>query len=266
MVVLVEVARKSFLTSLVPVIVNSILNEHQIVVDIVAFVTRGAFPRSRLGEKQRGKILAGWVSRKMATIAQWAIRDMDAGALQDPGPVDHSPAANAATAELNRASIGSHRSSGGGTALPGGTSSLRNVEAAPQILEQRELEHRMDSERGSTGATFSYKTHVSEMPVNSASGNSYGNAVSENRNSGMPSSEAVPTKARGNSYDIPNIGALDLGDLESEMRQPHDGPGNSSQLRLSGIDGRGPLDNDDDWRNDAIMHMNLASNLQRRDG
>ncbi|KAH8848292.1 hypothetical protein MCOR27_011090 [Pyricularia oryzae] len=265
-VVLVEVARKSFLTSLVPVIVNSILNEHQIVVDIVAFVTRGAFPRSRLGEKQRGKILAGWVSRKMATIAQWAIRDMDAGALQDPGPVDHSPAANAATAELNRASIGSHRSSGGGTALPGGTSSLRNVEAAPQILEQRELEHRMDSERGSTGATFSYKTHVSEMPVNSASGNSYGNAVSENRNSGMPSSEAVPTKARGNSYDIPNIGALDLGDLESEMRQPHDGPGNSSQLRLSGIDGRGPLDNDDDWRNDAIMHMNLASNLQRRDG
>ncbi|KAK6353058.1 hypothetical protein TWF696_005049 [Orbilia brochopaga] len=77
-VVLIEVYRKSFLASIVPVIVNAILNEHQLVVDIVAFVGQGDFPRSRLGEKQRGKILANWVTRKLRTIAQFGIRDFDA--------------------------------------------------------------------------------------------------------------------------------------------------------------------------------------------
>jgi hypothetical protein len=63
------------LASIVPVIVNCVLNHHHFVVDIVAFVSKGDFPRSRLGEKQRGKILASWVTRKMRTIAQFAIRD-----------------------------------------------------------------------------------------------------------------------------------------------------------------------------------------------
>lgn len=80
--VLVEVTRKSYLASLVPVIVNAILNDHQIVVDIVAFVAQGDFPRSRLGEKQRGKILGSWVTRKMRTIAQFSIRDADGGDTQ----------------------------------------------------------------------------------------------------------------------------------------------------------------------------------------
>jgi hypothetical protein len=74
-VVLVEIFRKNFLASIVPVIVNSILNHHHLVVDIVAFVGKGDFPRSRLGEKQRGKILAGWVTRKVLTIAQFCIRE-----------------------------------------------------------------------------------------------------------------------------------------------------------------------------------------------
>ena len=64
-VVLVEVVKKAYLASMVPVIVNAILDEHQLVVDIVAFVAKGDFPRSRLGEKQRGRILAGWVGRKL---------------------------------------------------------------------------------------------------------------------------------------------------------------------------------------------------------
>lgn len=76
-VVLVEVMRKAYLASIVPVVVNSILNEHQVIVDIIAFVSKGDFPRSRLGEKQRGKILASWVTRKMRTIAQFGIRDAD---------------------------------------------------------------------------------------------------------------------------------------------------------------------------------------------
>lgn len=73
-----EVRTRAFLASLVPVIVNTVLNEHQLVLDIVAFVALGDFPRSRLGEKQRGKILASWVSRKMRTIAQFSIRDPEA--------------------------------------------------------------------------------------------------------------------------------------------------------------------------------------------
>lgn len=76
-VILVEIFRKNFLASMVPVIVNSVLNEHHVVTDIVAFVSKGDFPRSRLGEKQRGKILATWVTRKMRTIAQFSIRDPD---------------------------------------------------------------------------------------------------------------------------------------------------------------------------------------------
>jgi hypothetical protein len=78
-VILVEVHVKSYLASMVPVIVNTILDQHQLVVDIVAFVGRGDFPRSRLGEKQRGKILASWVTRKMRTIAQFGIRDNHGG-------------------------------------------------------------------------------------------------------------------------------------------------------------------------------------------
>ncbi|KAK6539998.1 hypothetical protein TWF694_008831 [Orbilia ellipsospora] len=94
-VVLIEVYRKSFLASIVPVIVNAILHEHQLVVDIVAFVGQGDFPRSRLGEKQRGKILANWVTRKLRTIAQFGIRDFDANehtaALQQQVTVEESP-------------------------------------------------------------------------------------------------------------------------------------------------------------------------------
>ena len=77
-VILVEVYRKAYLASVVPIIVDAVLNEHQLVVDIVAFVGQGDFPRSRLGEKQRGRILASWVTRKLRTIAQFGIRDPEA--------------------------------------------------------------------------------------------------------------------------------------------------------------------------------------------
>lgn len=76
-IVIVEVFRKAYLASLVPVIINAVLNEHQIVVDIIAFVGQGDFPRSRLSEKQRAKILSNWVTRKLRTIAQFNIRDQD---------------------------------------------------------------------------------------------------------------------------------------------------------------------------------------------
>ena len=65
LVLVVECSKTTHLAALVPVIVNTILNEHQFVIDIVAFVGKGGFPRSRLNEKQRGKILASWVTKKL---------------------------------------------------------------------------------------------------------------------------------------------------------------------------------------------------------
>jgi hypothetical protein len=145
---LVEVARKSYLASIVPVIVNAILNEHQIVVDIVAFVNKGDFPRSRLGEKQRGKILAGWVSRKLRTMAQFSIKDNNREPFGAPAPAGGEQASThggPALDDPHRASLGSFRSSSGGP-LPGhgggANSSLRNVEPAPQIPEhQQQMYH-----------------------------------------------------------------------------------------------------------------------------
>lgn len=87
-VVVVEVTRKAYLASLVPVIVDAILAEHQVIADIVAFVSYGDFPRSRLGEKQRGKVLASWVTRKLRTIAQFSIRDLE-GSDNPFGEVPH---------------------------------------------------------------------------------------------------------------------------------------------------------------------------------
>ncbi|OAA58635.1 AMP-binding domain protein [Niveomyces insectorum RCEF 264] len=155
-VVLVEVARKAYLASIVPVIVNAILNEHQIVVDIVAFVNRGDFPRSRLGEKQRGKILAGWVSRKMRTMAQFAIRDM---AALDAGGGGGEPSSSAGGAmDMNRASLSSMRSSAGNGGMSGSLRNNNNTDSPglgpPQILEQRELEQqheRVDAGNGFQG-------------------------------------------------------------------------------------------------------------------
>lgn len=296
---LVEVGRKSFLASLVPVIVNSILNEHQIIVDIVAFVPKGVFPRSRLGEKQRGKILAGWVSRKMSTIAQWAIKDMDAASVAGTeGPADNSAAAVAAANELNRASMASsHRSSGGGTTLPGGPSSLRNMERAAQIPEQRELEHAFDNGKFGGGAGMASGLMIAEMPADLPL------AVDDG-------SETTPTRSRmdvnqsvqHSSYELPDFGSFHIGDqpyrpggggvsvgaADPGQRQQSSG---APQLRLPGVDGRESMDwddlgggggggggrlgvvnaygneaDDDEWRNDAIMHMNLAGNLQRREG
>jgi len=64
-VTVVEVLNDEYLAPIVPLIVNAVLNEHQLVIDVITFVARGDFPRSRLGEKQRGKILSHWVTRKL---------------------------------------------------------------------------------------------------------------------------------------------------------------------------------------------------------
>ena len=128
-VVLVEVYRKAYLASVVPVIVNTILNEHQIIVDIVAFVGQGDFPRSRLMEKQRGKILASWVTRKLRTIAQFGIRDPDAVTNQIsevPEPRERNTSGTLSKSVTNQDMMRGSSTSEGGTgvraSVDGGTS------------------------------------------------------------------------------------------------------------------------------------------------
>jgi len=126
LVLIAEVRTRAFLASLVPVIVNSVLNEHQLVLDIVAFVALGDFPRSRLGEKQRGKVLASWVSRKMRTIAQFSIRDPEVdGSVGTVVPEE----AMARRGSAPR----SFRQSGASGIVGGGGSSLRHAESIAQM-------------------------------------------------------------------------------------------------------------------------------------
>nr|POF23942.1 uncharacterized protein c56f8.02 [Quercus suber] len=138
LVLIAEVRTRAYLASLVPIIVNTVLNEHQLVLDIVAFVALGDFPRSRLGEKQRGKILASWVSRKMRTIAQFSIRDPDAEGSVGTAVPDE--------AMMSRTSMQSGRA-GTGSMTRGmsgaGASSLRHVESItnipPPLVEGEQL-------------------------------------------------------------------------------------------------------------------------------
>lgn len=263
---LVEVGRKAYLASIVPVIVNAILNEHQIVVDIVAFVNKGDFPRSRLGEKQRGKILATWVTRKMRTMAQFGIRDADSG-LSD------------VTETLEpRSGIGSLRN---GSVI---ASSLRHVESAPHIRENREFERQQMQAQNNFAPL---PTGISEMPAMNYDDLSPG----QKENGTSTKSDDTPTDTRHNHFELPaheytseKPNFLDSG---SEFQVPgfemSDAPapavGPKPEVVLPAVEGReGDLwslpsqqrvgglrvqnassdDEEDSWKHDAIMHMNLA--------
>ncbi|GJN77180.1 hypothetical protein PLIIFM63780_000669 [Purpureocillium lilacinum] len=260
-VVLVEVSRKPYLASIVPVIVNAILNEHQIIVDIVAFVNKGDFPRSRLGEKQRGKILAGWVTRKLRTLAQFAIRDLDPAAMGETGG-----AGAEGGGDPNRISTGSIRSG----APAAGASSLRNVEHAPQILEQEEFEQQMDHIANMTPVQTHDSIGEEHMPTPTA----------------YPQSHAAggePYHARSMSGDDGYFGGHQYGGDEQGEAPPPVGPkparppseGHAPpKIRLPGVDGREGFDlwsgddkgDEEDWTTNAIMHMNLAGDMNPRQG
>lgn len=272
--VLVEVARKAYLASLVPVIVNSILNEHQIVVDIVAFVGRGDFPRSRLGEKQRGKILNSWVSRKLRTVAQFAIRDND------------SHVSDATEAGPRRTSVMA--------------SSLRNVEPAPQILEeQHRAETMTDYTSLPTGISempsMSYENSIAELPTQGGDSTPTDHKVkhfelADNDAPGSPPGTYL-SEAEAAAFDIPKYNPIQL---REQAPPPPPGPkpkmmdkalpgmpgmpgvsgtaGKQGDLwSLPSQQGRAPVpglrvqnvsmspgSDDESWKQDARMHLNLA--------
>jgi hypothetical protein len=254
--------------------VNAILNEHQIIVDIVAFVNKGDFPRSRLGEKQRGKILASWVTRKMRTMAQFGIRDADSGL------------ADLAEAMEPRSGIASIRN---GSVM---ASSLRNVESAPQILEARELERL--SQVGAQNSFVLPPTGISEMPAQNYDDSVVGSPSKENGAS--TKSDDTPTDTRKNHFElptddydpernnfsdgleIPGFSKTESPDISPPQVGPK--PASSHRISLPAVEGRegdlwtlpsqqphsglrvqnGSSDEDDDsWEKDAIMHMNLAA-------
>lgn len=242
----VEVGRKAYLASLVPVIVDAILNEHQIIVDIVAFVQKGDFPRSRLGEKQRGKILAGWVSRKMRTIAQFAIRDTATGGLQHDDALDTRRASSVGSFN-NRHSM----------SVAGST--LRNVEPAPQILEQRELEQQLE-----------LMGQLSPHHTNSRDGQTP---------TGPRAAE--PEQHHLRDGDGPASSSFELPDFDrfADDTPPGVGPkpGAPPEIRLAEVDWRGhatggaggggtmhvrnpSIGNDEDWAADAIAGMQRSGN------
>lgn len=269
-VVLVEVGRKAYLASIVPVIVNAILNEHQIVVDIVAFVNRGDFPRSRLGEKQRGKILASWVTRKMRTMAQFGIRDPDS-ALPD---VLESIEPRSGINSIRNSSVVA--------------SSLRNVEPAPQILEEQELERQREQSQNSF---VPLPTGISEMPAMSYDDSMTGSLRDGNVASFQ--SDDTPTNTHQSHFELPadtweleknHLPTMHTSDFvvpgfeegpppvvgpkpgfahQHEQQPP---PTTGDLWSLPSQQPRGGLriqngvsdDEDDSWKQDAIMHMNLG--------
>ncbi len=254
MVVLVEVNRKAYLASVVPVIVNAILSEHQIIVDIVAFVSKGDFPRSRLGEKQRGKILAGWVTRKMRTLAQFAIRDLDPSAMGD-GPAD--------AADMNRTSTSSVRSS---AILAAGASSLRNVENAGQIPEHEEYDPHQDTT--STMQPSMHSVLADDQPT--PTGFQHTDPTEGPGGYGYDGRRDTGVSGYGfDGYEQPQDEQVILSELDSTPVVGYDDAQSSSQNRLPGVDGRESFDLErepdaEEWTADAIMHMNLASDMDNR--
>ena len=314
---LVEVVRKAYLASIVPVIVNAVLNEHQLVVDIVAFVSKGDFPRSRLGEKQRGKILASWVTRKLRTIAQCGSRDADgADSLITDGAEPRSTLGSAV----------------------GVSSSLRNVETihAPSANQaQQKVQDYATLPTGISEMPATYESSIVESPplppadedkddtpTEARNTNNFSSRVDESRpynprkeslpsqnDSGLPSPEHYPNYAAytTNHEPDPTLGKPtipsfefvsdtpapparydskptltssqrtrgaegDLSSLPSQQRQPQQssrttrpaGPNHTPSARSSDHYEIGG-DGDDDWRQEAIMHMNLARDGSKRD-
>lgn len=65
---------KDRLPALSSVVVNSILEYHEFVVDIVVFVDSGKIPKSRLGEKQRKTLIQAYIKGSLSITAQYGIK------------------------------------------------------------------------------------------------------------------------------------------------------------------------------------------------
>lgn len=246
-----------------PIIVNTVLNEHQLVLDIVSFVALGDFPRSRLGEKQRGKVLGNWVSRsvKMRTIAQFSIRDPDAeGSVGTAVPED------------------GRRGSGQSSRVQSGTpgSALRHVESLTNmpVEEEMEGEHlgyqdpldRSESRDGLTPTNetprpLQLNTTLDYSPVEPLSYDSPEHFQQQHRDQDYhyQSQDRRDSERSYEQYD-------DYGDLQrpdesssyhpgySELEAPYTGGDFGGGLRVAN---RSNSNESGNWEQDALRSMNL---------
>ena len=267
LVLIAESRTRAFLASIVPMIVNTVLNEHQLVLDIVAFVQKGDFPRSRLGEKQRGKILASWVSRKMRTIAQFSIRDPDAeGSVGTAVP---NEAVNGRRESVQSGIVGAGALRGGPGSInraPGTAgSSLRHVESIsqlplaeepyaydtmssmPQQLYMEELprpsaEFLHNNDHTPTNERPHELTLNTTLDYSPVEGNMIYGFSDEQDFAGAPEQRQPPPRSdfRGSYGGAPH--------------SPEDMPMQTGGLRVAN---RTSMDSDDDWSQDALRHLNL---------
>lgn len=298
-VVLVEVIRKAYLASIVPVVVNAILNEHQIIVDIIAFVSKGDFPRSRLGEKQRGKILASWVTRKMRTIAQFGIRDADGADSQITEVAE--PRSGVGSIVGKGSSLRKvERASGGGVpghdyrTLPVGISEMPAIEYESSIVESPPIptdEDRNDTPTETRMTHFSLPADEQKFPTTTPTESLQESAIHSSNHQKQPfdsfpiSPPAQPSNSSSAQFDLTsttspkfrynsnnsNILAKGRDGLPSQTRFRQEAPpipplpaeygGNASG---GGEGGKLRITNADsedeaEWPKEAIMHMNLAN-------
>lgn len=246
------------MASLVPVIVNTVLNEHQLVLDIVAFVAFGDFPKSRLGEKQRGKVLGNWVSRKMRTIAQFSIRDPDAeGSVSTVGPEDAMGG--------RRGSAQSGVAGGSMTRMPPG-SSLRHSESIthmPVEEEPGEMENDM---------LTVHTQHPGPPPERSDSRN---DATPTNERPMMLNTTTEYSPVDRMTYDSPVDARRGEPGYDYQMRASYGGPPEAyNPYEMSGSDpipqelegsggglrvaNRSSDRESDDWEQEALRSLNLG--------
>lgn len=72
-IAVIDSFRLKYLSSLVPVIFNKVLNDHNLILDIVAFTKPNGFPYSKLGIKQRGNIVERFTTKKLNIQAQYGL-------------------------------------------------------------------------------------------------------------------------------------------------------------------------------------------------
>ena len=298
MVVLVEVIRKAYLASVVPVVVNAILNEHQVIVDIIAFVSKGDFPRSRLGEKQRGKILASWVTRKMRTIAQFGIRDADGADSQITEVAE--PRSGVGSVVGKGSSLRKVESASGGgppghdyRTLPVGISEMPAIEYESSIVESPPIptdEDRNDTPTEPRKNQFSLPADEHNFPFRTPTESLQESTIHSSNHQKQSfdsfpiSPSAQPLNSSSAQFDFTsttspkfrsnsnNSNTLAKGrdGLPSQTRLRQDAPpvpplpaeygGNGSRGGEGGKLRITNADSDDEaeWPKEAIMHMNLA--------
>lgn len=258
-VILVEIFRKNFLASIVPVIVNAVLNEHHLVTDIVAFVAKGDFPRSRLGEKQRGKILASWVTRKMRTIAQFGIRDPDGG-----GSELTEVAEEVAQAQRHSSMMGTP-----GAASLKGPSSLRKVTSAAAFPEPNALAPVPPNQMGVLPVSQQTPQH---LPLSQQSDQTYGMPHLPSGIAEMPQHEQlaeIPGSREPvfNSEDIATPTAEQQ--RSSVYTQVHSlGPGMQeySPVEMTGVFGSSGPNSGDASRRQSLVPENSSPNPSQLKG